>query len=36
MVEPEDSQELYLDLFDVIFDFDVEDSLITAIFLWNS
>ena len=31
MEEPEDSQEYYFDIFDAIFDFDVEDSLMAAI-----
>lgn len=31
MEESEDTQEYYFDIFDVIFDFDVEDSLMAAI-----
>lgn len=31
MEEPEESQESYFDFFDVIFDFDVEDSVMAAI-----
>jgi len=31
MEEPEDTQESYFDFFDAIFDFDAEDSLMTAI-----
>ena len=31
MEESEDTQEYYFDIFDAIFDFDVEDSLMAAI-----